>query len=208
MRRWTIHKESWNRLLSTNRPRLSRYGCVLLPHKHPSSLLTQLAPPPFLLIYLAQFLRERQGGRSVGVDAKTELEPGVQVGCGGALGLGWEVMGRTLECVTKGWASLLMTPAGETSCRLCNHSVMYPLYPLGLTQQGNKEEKKSTVGTINSGIGCEERKKQPGKRSVFVHCSASGLFGTLHWPHCLAMMLAWARSSNFLLLSKWQRILY
>lgn len=74
---------------------------------------------------------------SMGAASKSERRrKQSQVCCGNAEGpeVGLRGGGQTLECLTKGWASLLMTPTGETRCSGCKGLHMY-CYPVGFTRQ-------------------------------------------------------------------------
>lgn len=109
-------------------------SCLLLAH------LCSLSP--FFWICPAQFLWEQPVSES----SKSERRRKQSQVCWSNM-MGPEVRlkgeGQTLECVTKGWASLLMTPAGETSCSVCKGLHMYH-YHVGLTPQKNKRFRTRT----------------------------------------------------------------
>lgn len=89
-----------------------------------------------------------------------------------------------------------------------------PAIPTRIDSTEKHRGEKSTVGTINSVVGCQEGGKQPRKCSdsakdywFFLLFSATVLVGPLHWPHWISMMLAQPSSSTFWLLSKWLQFL-
>lgn len=72
----------------------------------------------FLFIYLAQFLWEQPARGALKSEGRRKQS---QVCSRDMMGpeVGLRGEGQTLECVTKGWASLLMTPTGDTRCSVC-----------------------------------------------------------------------------------------
>lgn len=130
----SILQDSDNRLWTADRPHsLPPPLPYLCSFSSTLSLSCSFTLSPLFSIYLAQFLWEQPARGALKLGRRRKQS---QVCRGNMMGpkVGLRGEGQTLECVTKGWASLLMTPTGETSCSVCKGLHMH-CYCVGLTRR-------------------------------------------------------------------------